>query len=259
MTFCSSSENAGLLVHMMFPIGGRHMNSVSVSVSIPVSAMHKRPSGPQTTSVPNRSFLRLYVVALVLVTAPNLVRADAVIYNNFAPGHTYLCCTAWTVQGTNFGPALSPAMEFVSPASMSVTQIDVALSFITGTNAALVSLWTDAGDRPGALLGSWSLSNFPRFGTSSDVVQSITGVSGIGLLGGESYWLQVAPTQANTWVGWNLNITNAFGNVYDPPFSQSNAQLGAFAVLGVSEPKVLPLVLTALLISVGVSARRKIR
>src|SRR5215510_2645548 len=37
------SENAGLLALMMFPIGGRHMNSVSVSVSIPVSAMPKRP------------------------------------------------------------------------------------------------------------------------------------------------------------------------------------------------------------------------
>lgn len=104
------------------------------------------------------------------------------------------------------------AMPFSVSVTASVSEIDVALGWYTGTNGATVSLWTDANGTPGTQLGpSWSVGNFPSSGTTDDTVVMISGISGINLAAGSSYLLVITPAASDTWAGWNLNTTGING------------------------------------------------
>lgn len=132
----------------------------------------------------------------------------------FAPGFSYDGSNAYVVTGVDaVGQTIITANEFTSQGDFSVNQIDLALTWLIGTNGAVVSLWTDGGGIPGSQLGSWSVSNLPQFGTTSNQVATIAGITGVQVLTGNNYFLMVAPTDSTTWDAWNLNIVGAVGLV----------------------------------------------
>jgi hypothetical protein len=84
----------------------------------------------------------------------------------------------------------------------------------------------------GTLLGSWSVSNFPLFGTTSNFITTIDDIHNVVLKAGGSYYLYVSPADDTTFDVWN--ITDVLGDrLVFPVGIQENVNLSAFRVLGV--------------------------
>jgi hypothetical protein len=211
---------------------------------------------------------------MCLALLPSSANAD-VIFNDFGPDYTS-GLNAFCVSGisswfcSDDGRVHAPAALFKSPATYNVTQIDVSLSHNSGTNGAIISLFTETARKPGTLLGSWTVSGQPvtpgYLGTppgplSSLPITTVTGITGITLEGGVSYFLRISPGDASTQDFWttnpNLRLT---GEVYD--FIGSTMTLPAFDVLGTPlapapEPSSSVILGTALVVAVVTVCRRQ--
>jgi PEP-CTERM motif len=167
----------------------------------------------------------------------------AVIFSDLGAGNSYDGGSGWNVSGLNNGLTIyyqAMADGFTSPGDYDVAQIDVALSNISGTNEADVSLWTDAGGSPGTELGDWTVSNQPGFGTTSTELATISGITGVALTAGSSYYLVVAPIADDTFDVFNLNSTGASGPVLinnGSGFFEASTTLSGFDVLSATVPE----------------------
>ena len=175
--------------------------------------------------------------ASVAASAPSAPVGSIVLFNNFGPSHAYNSSIGWTVSESGSPPGFfRPAMAFTPAVNAQVTQIDVALGHLTGTNNATISLARDSGGLPGTILGSFSVFGQPPFGTCCGVAT----VSGflIPVAAGKQYWVIVraGPNIANdTWDAWNLDTVGQTGPVADDTgagFVSLGAQTeGAFDVI----------------------------
>jgi hypothetical protein len=183
-------------------------------------------------------------MAIVAVTtiASNGANAST-IYRNLSGG--YYCCEGYTISGSSSLPG-GPntfAVDFTSLETAGVSQIDIALEWVEGTNGAIVSLWT-AGF--GMELWNVNVFNLPRFdicyqppsvtcsGSDSLGLKTISGISGVNVIAGDSYILQVTPLSLtnDTWAVWNTN---------------SNITAGAFDIIHTTPlPAAFPLFATGL-------------
>jgi hypothetical protein len=222
-----------------------------------VSTMRERHTEMPYAKASNRHLPRL-VVALAWVCIFGASANADTIFNDFGTGDSTLLAE-YCVDGTSIASfcstlatgsdGLAPAALFVSPGNYDVAQIDVSLSYTEGTNSALISLYTDASNAPGTLLGSWAVSGQPY---SVPPVTTVSGISGITLTSGTSYFLQITAGGASTEDGWSENDLGLIGEVYDPPYGGSDLTLPAFDVLGtplasVPEPSSFVISGTALL------------
>lgn len=203
--------------------------------------------------------LSLLALALCLGSLPVMAQD---IYNNLNsdPNNVYNCCNGWTVSGEGtVGTSFTAANQFTAMASGSVSQIDIAVGYVTGLNSFYAALYDSNGSLPGNLLGRWdNLSSSQNFGGCCGLV-SITGITGINLNAGDQYFLVLGPEglRDTTWEAWNMNNTGATGlDLYSTDGGQtwnSNGQqtLGAFDIIGggggtVPEPSSLLLLGTGL-------------
>ena len=157
-------------------------------------------------------------------------------------GNVYNCCDGWTVSGSGtVGESFTAANLFTSLLTGSVSQIDLGVGFVTGVNSFYASVWTDNGGLPGTELAQWNnLSSNETFGQCCGLV-TISGISGLSLTAGQSYFVILGPTSltSTTWEAWNQNNQGVNGlDLYSTNGGQtwnSNGTgnpLGAFDVLG---------------------------
>ncbi len=206
-------------------------------------------------SRPARTFLRGAVLLLSVAVLPLTSKASTLtIYSNFNsnPSNLYNSGVGWAeLGGTPL--AFISAMAFTPAASYDLTQIDLAMVYVSGTNSFTLNLETGNGGVPSnTILQSWTVDDMPTSGSCCGV-DTVTS-PGIHLTGGDPYWL-VVQVPHNTGATWNWNNTGATGTVASSLNSGSTWQslggtLGAFDVLGnkaaVPEPSVAVLLGTAL-------------
>lgn len=147
--------------------------------------------------------------------------------------------------GAPGGTSYTEANQFQVTASGGVSEIDVAVGYVSGTNSFYVSIDTDNGGQPGTVLATFgNLSSNTDYGSCCGLV-SITGISGLSLSTGTNYWVVIGPTafSSTTSEEWNLNSTGATGSVdYSTngglTWNSNGVQtIGAFDILGSSGGK----------------------
>jgi len=138
-------------------------------------------------------------------------------------------------------PSMTAANEFQVTVGGSVSQIDVAVGYVSGENSFIVEIAADNNGQPGTVLADFDRSSSQGFGGCCGLL-SISGISGLNLSTGTNYWIVVGPTNPNTTTSeqWNLNYTGATGlDLFSLDFgatwnSRGQMALGAFDILGAS-------------------------
>jgi len=125
---------------------------------------------------------------------------------------------------------------FKSAKTGTTKTITVAIGFVTGTNAAIVTLDKDCSGKPCGkgdgkpALCTGNISNLPTFGQSCTVTTTFKCKAN--LKKGKSYWLY-AQTQANSWDAWNWNGAGATTRAYtndDATWTVDSSTQGAYSV-----------------------------
>ena len=160
--------------------------------------------------------LCLLILALCVSSLPAM--ADTLFSDLGPPGNVYQGGTGWTISGSGFvGTSFTGANLFTVGGSgnFSVTSFDLGVGYVTGTNSFFASIWTDNAGLPGTEVAgaSWgNLSSSQTFGGCCGLV-TVTGISGVTLTGGQSYFMLLGPMSGSstTWEAWNWNSQGVNG------------------------------------------------
>lgn len=163
----------------------------------------------------------------------------------------------------------TPAFLFTALGSgqESVFEVDVAVSNYPGSlNTFSVSIWTDAAGVPGSQLPGafWSLSTPATYGTCC-TLESVKGITGLNLTGGDSYFLVIMALNQNDGSAnvSDINAEDVIGGYADSANGGLTWQmypgttgLGTFDILAVPEPKSVLLTALGLALAAALLARR---
>src|SRR5271157_2044237 len=141
--------------------------------------------------------------------------AQTNFFSDLGPsGNVYQSNIGWTVSGTGAPPgSFTAANEFTSLASGTVTQIDLGVSYVSGfqNSTFYAALYTVNNGLPGTELWNESnLSSTQVFGGCCNLV-SITGISGLTLTAGDSYFIVLGASNSGAYMVFNWNSTGATG------------------------------------------------
>ena len=162
-----------------------------------------------------RSLLLTAAAASLLLAGA--ARADT-IFSTLGPGNAYgtggegiLGVNAVIDGNPNTIGEFDGIGQFTPSQGYNVTQLDLALAYLGGTNKFDVSLEDFYGD----VLGQWTISNVPAFGSTTDAVQTISGITGVSVSGGFSYEILVAPGAADTFGAFMNGVGNTVPAAFD--------------------------------------------
>jgi hypothetical protein len=190
-------------------------------------------NGGRTTvlmKAPAQSFIPATPVPSKLVT----------IYSNLGTGkNVYNGSVGYGILGRHAGQPWPQwvGCGFRPKADHIVTEVQVAGTYVKGTNSLIVSLNENDKDRPGKALHTWHFANLPTFG-SCCTLQTGKFAAGIRVKKGRMYWvvLRPSPQHQDTYDVWNNNfkgVQGAFSNNIGSGWTPQSLQtLTAFGVFG---------------------------
>ena len=215
----------------------------------------------------------LWAVALLLNLCLAATTTAGPIYSNLGPGLSFepgSSIRAASGSAVVFSPSgLAAATPFDVPVASDYALTDIYLALYGPATQVQVELRNNAGGAPGAILASW-LMTFPAFSFTNTIVgaQTISGITGITLDAGATYWLAIFPTAPGTDTWWyhnNTGQTNIKASSFNGGASWSNTlnANGAFGVFGDAQATTVPDPATLITLGTGllglVSARVRAR
>ena len=162
---------------------------------------------------------RLWVLACSLFLAFALsmsARGDIVLYNNFGPGYSYNPNAGTSLFGPfsydciHFGSCQIFGVQFTPLATASLEQIDLAASWLSGTNALTLELALDNNNTPGLILESWNLGPLGYFGQNNPPLTALSLRHPL-LIAGVTYDIVAIPANDEE-AAWMDNYYGLFGN-----------------------------------------------
>ena len=157
-------------------------------------------------------------LAWLVLAAAVVSRADS-IYTNLGSGNSYDPLNEWDVStlSSDNQEYEAIAVPFTPTSNYELGQILIALTNVDGTNQAYVTLNSDSGGLPGAVIASWNLTGLDAWSSTSTITpeQTLTAPSGIFLTAGTTYWIVAMPDStggtSDTWDAWEFNVTGDVG------------------------------------------------
>jgi hypothetical protein len=148
---------------------------------------------------------RLTLAAGVVVLALATGASADVVFNNFGAGDAYNTGTGYTISaGAPINTDWDQGNSFVVTGdTYSLTSIEVAIGYVTGTNMVTFTLHEDNAGVPGNVLESFDFVNMGPFGNNNAPMEGAS-VANPTLQEGSTYWL-IASSANNSWLAWNLN------------------------------------------------------
>ncbi len=132
------------------------------------------------------------------------------------PKGLYFCCYGDTISGPSspIGETIWLAAGFTPANDATVTEIDVGVGWVEGTNAIVIGLYADDGGVPGKLLHSFKASGLGTFGDCCDLAVG-KDKKGVAVTAGTPYWVGVTTNSkdADIWAAWNFNSTDQIDSV----------------------------------------------
>lgn len=175
---------------------------------------------------------------------PPIPEGTVTIYSNFgSAGNLYDCCHGWTESGPASGVgSWLQAMAFTPiKGTYVLTQLDLAVAWVEGTNGYELELDADDHGQPGGEIAKWPITGLPTFGTCCTVetirfFEPASTQGPIILEKDHQYWL-VPIVNSSGWASWNFNSLSVSGNgAYSTDGGSTWTTLrrtnGAFDVLG---------------------------
>lgn len=126
--------------------------------------MHKAES----YSTKRTAAIRSIAMVAASLCAANAHADTVVSYFDASAGDSYDPTTGATISGANghnVGVLVETGIAFTPAEDFSLRQIDLALSYLSGTNAVVVTLNSDNSAAPDPVLLRWDVANLPAFGT----------------------------------------------------------------------------------------------
>ena len=185
------------------------------------------------------------ILAVILWVSFAVPAGAEVIFSNLGLGDTYAVSSEWMFGGsesflnndTDLGSPFTPPSDFV------FISIEVALTWVEGTNAADIWLMSDVNGSPGELIESFYFTNLPPVGSTGSALA--TGVSTLHplLLEGNQYWV-IASASGDAFMAFQFNTTadEGFSSREDggPWTSRSTFDASAFRVNGTPAVTAVP-------------------
>jgi hypothetical protein len=187
---------------------------------------------------------------LAVLAAGLHANADILFSDLGTGGSVYSTAAGSIIQGSGGGGNnISQARSFTvsGSGSFDVTQIDLGLGVSVGSSNLVASIWSDVSSHPGALLSSWVVTPTNPVG-SCCTLTTVSGITGITLGGGVTYFMVLAPqtlTDNAKWE-WENNTQSVNGSIYGSLnggstwIADGTGTNAAFDVLGTASPAAVP-------------------
>lgn len=155
----------------------------------------------------------------IYAAPPHHAKDAKVIFSNIAvkyPLGLYFCCSGATVAGpaSALGSQNWTAMQFTPAANATVSEIDVAIQLIEGTNLVDFGLYTDKGGVPGKLLKQFKAKGFAGTGSCCGLAVGKDS-KGIAVSAGTPYWVAITSDTkgADVFANWPFNTSDQLDSV----------------------------------------------
>ncbi|HEX4294696.1 MAG TPA: choice-of-anchor R domain-containing protein [Rhizomicrobium sp.] len=140
-------------------------------------------------------------------------KGSVAVFSNLGTGGAYDCCSGYTVNGPEAGLGEQwIAAAFTPDSDRILTEIAVAATYNGGgKDRMILSLYSDDGGVPGAVLGSWRLQRLESFHSCC-----VLGIKrgphrlSMSVKGGTQYWVVLSNDAKNKNLDgiWNWNTTD---------------------------------------------------
>lgn len=172
---------------------------------------------------------------LLLLGIPLVGKAD-VLFSDYGPSDAYNTAYGWTVGLGMTSDNLRPAAAFKPSVTDTLSEIDISVGYLSGTNGVTVNLLDNSGGIPASTpLESWTVTNLLPFGSLGEVATLDAAGPPVTLVLGRTYWLQLQPADLTTDASWYLSNTSV-GRLYvtgsGGPTYVGTQYLPAFQILG---------------------------